>query len=91
MLSLYLPSRMNKVIQGMQSWHLQKGIACLSVSNQKHSGDNIKLYRIPVGDFALHFAWRTFASVGSLEAGVVGQGNHVTSGVPSSNNFGRWD
>ncbi|KAF3432799.1 hypothetical protein FNV43_RR23901 [Rhamnella rubrinervis] len=94
--SLLLPSaasfstyRMNEVFQGMQSWNLQKAISCVYVSNQKHSGNNITFYRIPFRDFALHYAWRTFASVGSLEANVVGQGNHVTSGVPSPNNFQR--
>ncbi|XP_015865808.1 uncharacterized protein LOC107403435 isoform X2 [Ziziphus jujuba] len=84
--SLLLPStsfksyRMKKVCQDVKSCHWQKGFAFFSVSNQKHSCcNNFKLYRIPVRSFASHYGLRTFASVGSLQANVVGQGNRVSS------------
>lgn len=46
---------------------------------------------IPIKAVSGHRVYRTFASVGSLEADVASHGNDAPPGVSTPNNSRRWD
>ncbi|KAG6650458.1 hypothetical protein I3843_06G040300 [Carya illinoinensis] len=80
--------RMSQVCLHMQSEHLRKAITCFSVCHQKQKC-NIKHYMIPIKAVSGHRVYRTFASVGSLEADVASHGNDAPPGVSTPNNSRR--
>lgn len=50
---------------------------------------NAKLYMVPIRVFTFRSASRAFASVGSLETGVVGGDDNLSSATSTPNDFGR--
>uniref|UniRef100_A0A2P2J5C7 MalT-like TPR region domain-containing protein n=3 Tax=Rhizophora mucronata TaxID=61149 RepID=A0A2P2J5C7_RHIMU len=88
LLSFTNPLRIGQASVYIHSSHSQNDITLFSVHHQKHQG-SFKLCTIPAKAIAHHCILKTFASYGSLDAGVICQDNDTSYGLSNPMDFQR--